>query len=89
MYVMSVTEDLLGELVPALVGAADDVRGHALPSTEALSHSGIPDPVALADGARAGGDLDLTTVLSLIETLPREDSAHLLSAFLQRFTAPR
>ena len=34
-------------------------------------------------------DLDLTTVLSLIEALPREDSAKLLSAFLQWFTAPR
>ncbi|GAA4113227.1 aminotransferase class V-fold PLP-dependent enzyme [Knoellia locipacati] len=89
LTITPVTEGLLGELVPALVAAADAVRGHALPSPEALSQNGIPDPVALADGARAGGDLDLTTVLMLIETLPREASAQLLSAFLQRFTAPR
>lgn len=89
LTITPVTEGLLGELVPVLIEAADAVRGHALPSPEALSHTGIPDPVALADGARAGGDLDLTTVLSLIEVIPREDSARLLSAFLQRFTAPR
>lgn len=89
LTITPVTEGLLGELVPALVESAGEVRGHALPSPEALSHTGIPDPVALADGAREGGDLDLTTVLSLIEALPRADSARLLSAFLQRFTAPR
>lgn len=89
LTITPVTEGLLEELVPALVAAADAVRGHALPSPDALSQSGMPDPVALADGARAGGDLDLTTVLVLIETLPREASAQLLSAFLQRFTAPR
>lgn len=88
LTITPVTQGLLGELIPALVGAADTVRGQALPSPEALSHTGIPDPVVLADGARAGGDLDLTTVLSLIEALPRKDSARLLSAFLQRFTAP-
>ncbi|MEO6019582.1 MAG: aminotransferase class V-fold PLP-dependent enzyme [Knoellia sp.] len=89
LTITPVTEGLLGELVPALVDAAETVRGQALPSPEGLSHTGIPDPVALADSARAGGDLDLTTVLSLIETLPREDSAALLSAFLRRFTSPR
>lgn len=89
LTITPVTEGLLDELLPVLRSAADAVRGHARPSPEALSQSGIPDPVALADGARAGGDLDLTTVLSLIENLPREDSARLLSAFLQRFTAPR
>jgi hypothetical protein len=89
LTVTPVTEGLLGELLPVLVGAADAVRGQGLPGPEVLSHNGIPDPVALADGARAGGELDLTTVLSLIEALPRADSARLLSAFLQRFTAPR
>jgi glutamate/tyrosine decarboxylase-like PLP-dependent enzyme len=89
LTVTPVTEGLLGELLPVLVGAADAVRGQGLPGPEVLSHNGIPDPVALADGARAGGELDLTTVLSLIEALPRVDSARLLSAFLQRFTAPR
>ena len=89
LTITPVTQGLLGELLPVLVGAADVVRGQALPSPEALSHNGIPDPVALADGAKAGGDLDLATVLSLIEALPRKDSARLLSAFLQRFTAPR
>ncbi|CAN7302937.1 pyridoxal phosphate-dependent decarboxylase family protein [Knoellia sp. LjRoot47] len=89
LTITPVTDGLLGELQPALVEGADEVRGHTLPSLEALSQNGIPDPVALADGARAGGDLDLTTVLMLIETLPREASAQLLSAFLQRFTAPR
>ena len=88
LTITPVTQGLLGELIPVLVSAADTVRGQALPSPEALSHTGIPDPVVLADGARAGGDLDLTTVLSLIEALPRKDSARLLSAFLQRFTAP-
>ena len=88
LTITPVTQGLLGELLPVLVSAADTVRGQALPSPEALSHTGIPDPVVLADGARAGGDLDLTTVLSLIEALPRKDSARLLSAFLQRFTAP-
>ena len=89
LTITPVTEGLLDELLPALVAAADEVRGQALPGPEALSLTDIPDPVALADGARAGGDLDLTTVLSLIEALPRDESAHLLSAFLQRFTAPR
>lgn len=89
LTITPVTEGLLDELVPALTAAADGVRGHALPSLDALSHTGIPDPVALADGARSGGDLDLTTILSLIEALPRAESARLLSAFLQRFTAPR
>lgn len=89
LTITPVTEGLLDALVPVLTKAADAVRGHALPSPEALSRNGIPDPVSLADGARAGGDLDLTAVLSLIEALPRDDSARLLSAFLQRFTAPR
>lgn len=89
LTITPVTEGLLDELVPCLATAGDAVRGRALPSPEAVSRTGIPDPVALADGARAGGDLDLTTVLSLIEALPRGDSAHLLSVFLQRFTAPR
>ncbi|MFC7491042.1 MULTISPECIES: pyridoxal phosphate-dependent decarboxylase family protein [unclassified Knoellia] len=88
LTITPVTERLLAELLPALVEASDEVRGQALPSPETLLGNGIPDPVALADGARAGGDLDLTTVLSLIEALPRADSAVLLSAFLQRFTAP-
>lgn len=49
----------------------------------------IPDPEAMAAAARAGGELDLAQVLSLIEALPREQSAELLRRFLAAFTAPR
>ncbi|MFW5473636.1 pyridoxal phosphate-dependent decarboxylase family protein [Knoellia sp. CPCC 206450] len=89
LTITPVTEGLLDELSAALVGGAEAVRGHAVPSPEALSADGIPDPAALADAARDGADLDLTGVLTLIEALPRDASAQLLSAFLQRFTAPR
>ena len=88
LTITPVTEGLVGELVSALEDGADAVRGVALPGPEALSQNGIPDPVELADAAREGGDLDLTSVLALIESLPRDRSAQLLTAFLQRFTAP-
>jgi len=89
LTITPVTEGLVSELGTALADGADEVRGHAVPSAEDLSADGIPDPVAWADAAREGGDLDLTAVFTLIEALPREASGGLLSAFLQRFTAPR
>lgn len=58
-------------------------------SPEPSSPAGLPDPAALADLARSTGDIDLTSVLQLIETLPREHSARLLTDFLAEFTAPR
>lgn len=85
-----VTESVLDDLLPALVEAADEVRGPgAEPATGRGEESPIPDPEALAEAARAGGDLDLAAVLALIEALPREHSARLLSTFLAAFTAPR
>lgn len=89
LTITPVTEGLVAELVPALTSAADAVRGQGIPDPGALSEDGIPDPAVLADNARSGGELDLTTVLTLIESLPRPQSARLLSAFLQRFTQPR
>ncbi|KGN40341.1 pyridoxal phosphate-dependent decarboxylase family protein [Knoellia aerolata] len=89
LTITPVTEGLVEQLAAALEGGAAAVRGAVLPGPEALSENGMPDPVALADAARSGGDLDLTSVLSLIEALPRDQSARLLTAFLQRFTAPR
>ncbi|MGB3764724.1 MAG: aspartate aminotransferase family protein, partial [Ornithinimicrobium sp.] len=59
------------------------------PDADAAPSDGIPDPAALAHTARTTGEIDLTTVLALIEALPREQSAQLLTAFLAEFTAPR
>jgi glutamate/tyrosine decarboxylase-like PLP-dependent enzyme len=89
LTITPVTEGLVDELAAALGDGADTVRGAVLPDLQAFSGSGAPDPVVLADAARAGGDLDLTSVLALIEALPRGQSAQLLTAFLQRFMAPR
>lgn len=91
-----VTEEVLPELVVALREAAEEVRGRsggppdggAGAGMPAEPH-GIPDPEALAEAARSGGELDLTQVLALIEALPREQAAELLRRFLAAFTAPR
>lgn len=94
LTVTPMTEGVLPELVRALEEAADEVRGWAQseePSPGASEPGdalGIPDPEELAQAARAGGDLDLTQVLELIEALPREQSAELLRRFLAAFTAP-
>ncbi len=98
LTITPVTEGLLAELLPALRAGADDARGHPAPTlaspttptdTSAAPADGIPDPAALAQAARTTGEIDLTTVLTLIEALPREQSAQLLTDFLAEFTAPR
>lgn len=94
LTITPVTLGLLDELLPALRDGADSARGQTL--TEARSDAetagvadGVPDPAALAELARTTGDIDLTSVLGLIEALPREQSAHLLTDFFAEFTAPR
>ncbi|MGC1207965.1 MAG: aspartate aminotransferase family protein, partial [Ornithinimicrobium sp.] len=88
LTITPVTEGLLPELLTAVRAGADDVRGREAGAPDAAA-DGIPDPAALAQAARSTGEIDLTTVLSLIEALPREDSARLLTDFLAEFTAPR
>jgi hypothetical protein len=66
--------------------AADDVRGRV---PERASDAGVPDPEALAVAARERGELDLTSVLALVEQLPRPLSAAMLIDFLATFTEPR
>ncbi|USQ79895.1 aminotransferase class V-fold PLP-dependent enzyme [Ornithinimicrobium faecis] len=80
------TAAILPALTTALREAADEVRGASVQLPADLP---VPDPAALAASARESGDLDLTQVLALIETLPRETSAGLLGQFLAAFTAPR
>ncbi|GAA4882047.1 pyridoxal phosphate-dependent decarboxylase family protein [Serinicoccus chungangensis] len=96
------TAGVLDELAAALRAGADDVRGQAAahgvgdaredaaaPATgDSAAPADLPDPVALARAARETGDLDLPSVLALIEALPREQSARLLVDFLAAFTAP-
>lgn len=79
------TVGVLPELTAVLRGCADEVRGATV---ELPPDAPVPDPVALAAGARESGDLDLTQVLALIEELPREATAGLLVEFLAAFTAP-
>ena len=79
------TAGVLPALTAALRASAEDVRGQAVQLPEDLP---VPDPVALATGARETRELDLTQVLALIEALPRETTAGLLSQFLAAFTAP-
>ncbi|MGB5953628.1 MAG: aminotransferase class V-fold PLP-dependent enzyme [Ornithinimicrobium sp.] len=67
-------------------GAADSAGGAGNTQTPA---NGIPDPAELANLARETGEIDLASVLTLIEVLPREQSAQLLTSFLAEFTAPR
>lgn len=88
LTVTPVTEDLLGELSVALPAAADRVRGRRGLDLSDLDPALVPDPAELARGARGGGGLDLTSVLALVEALPREYSANLLTRFLAEFTAP-
>ncbi len=94
LTITPVTLGLLGELFPALSEGANAARGQHTPAApsdaeDADPTDGIPDPAALAELARTTGEIDLTAVLGLIEALPREQSAHLLTAFLAEFTAPR
>lgn len=79
------TLGVLPELTTVLRESADEVRGATV---ELPADVSVPDPVALAAGARKDGELDLTQVLALIEALPREVSAGLLGQFLAAFTAP-
>lgn len=80
---------VLEELGAALVAGAEAVRGRPAPRPDATDGPAeVPDPVALAQGAREGGELDLPAVLALVEALPREQSARLLVDFLAAFTAP-
>ncbi|MDO5741180.1 MAG: pyridoxal-dependent decarboxylase [Ornithinimicrobium sp.] len=85
LTITPVTERVLAELIPVLIAAADEVRGAP---ERAEAAGAIPDPAQLAAAARAGGELDLASVLALIEMLPREQSAGLLTAFLAEFVAP-
>lgn len=87
LTVTPVTAGVLEPLRRAVVEAADEVRGR-LPAGPG-GDGGVPDPRQLARAARAGGELDLTAVLALIEVLPREQSARLLTEFLAAFTEPR
>lgn len=80
------TASVLPELTGVLRESADAVRGARV---ELPADLPVPDPAVLAAGARESGDLDLTQVLALIEALPRETTAGLLSQFLAAFTAPR
>lgn len=80
------TAAVLPELTTALRESAATVRGARV---ELPADLPVPDPAVLAAGARESGDLDLTQVLALIEALPRETTAGLLSQFLAAFTAPR
>ncbi|MGB3858593.1 MAG: aminotransferase class V-fold PLP-dependent enzyme [Ornithinimicrobium sp.] len=97
LTITPVTEGLLAELLPALRSGADAARGETAsapaspspPDEDSAPSDGIPDPAALAHTARTTGEIDLTTVLALIEALPRDQSAQLLTAFLAEFTAPR
>lgn len=79
------TRGVLPELTAVLRESADEVRGRTVELPADLS---VPDPVALAARAREIGELDLTQVLALIESLPREVSAGLLVEFLAAFVAP-
>ncbi len=68
----------------ALRDGADAARGHhAIPTQTDVGAvdpmDSIPNPTALAEVARTTGEIDLTSVLGLIEALPREDSARLLT----------
>ncbi|MFK5633717.1 pyridoxal phosphate-dependent decarboxylase family protein [Ornithinimicrobium sp. LYQ103] len=98
LTITPVTDRVLGELVEALAAGADDVRGQVAPglgggraggSDPASGESSLPDPTELARAAREDGELDLTAVLALIETLPRDVSARMLVEFLAAFTEPR
>jgi hypothetical protein len=86
LTITPVTDRVVGKLVEALAGGADEVRGVAPPELVAES---LPDPAELARTAREDGELDLTAVLALIEVLPREVSARMLVDFLAAFTEPR
>jgi sphinganine-1-phosphate aldolase len=88
LTVTPVTARVLEELVAALSAGADDVRG-ADRAAPAPAGSPVPDPAALARAARRDGQLDLTSVLALIEALPRESSAGMLVDFLATFTEPQ
>ncbi|WP_342447096.1 hypothetical protein [Ornithinimicrobium sp. CNJ-824] len=98
LTVTPVTAGLIDELTGALAGGADDVRGQAGAGSDGgpdaagggvVGSAGLPDPAELARAAREDGELDLTAVLALIETLPREVSARMLVDFLAEFTEPR
>lgn len=95
LTITPVTAGLVDELRAVLPAAADAVRGMpggaaALAAAAAASGKApaIPDPVQLAAGARSGAALDMSSVLALIEAMPRDESARLLVAFLQEFTRP-
>jgi len=94
LTITPVTLGLLDELLPSLRDGADATRGNHTTNApgdaaDADPVDDIPDPAALAELARTTGEIDLTTVLCLIEALPRESSARLLTDFLAEFTAPR
>ncbi|MGD8202287.1 aminotransferase class V-fold PLP-dependent enzyme [Ornithinimicrobium sp. W1679] len=96
LTVTPVTAGVLDELTGALAGGSDDVRGQAGAGSGKAAGGGVaaasgsvPDPAELARAAREDGELDLTAVLALIETLPREVSARMLVEFLATFTEPR
>lgn len=87
LTVTPVTAGVLEPLRRAMVEAADEVRGR-VPAGPGEGDV-VPNPQQLARAARSGGELDLTAVLALIEVLPREQSARLLTEFLAAFTEPR
>ncbi|ANS80367.1 Pyridoxal-dependent decarboxylase [Serinicoccus hydrothermalis] len=89
LTITPVTSGVAGELAAALVAGAEDVRGQTggVPGSAAQGEVPVPDPADLARQARETGELDLASVLALIEALPRERSAALLVDFLAEFTA--
>lgn len=91
LTITPVTTRVVEELLAALVAGADEVRGQGAgePADQGVGEAmALPDPAALARAAREHGELDLTSVLALIEVLPRETSAGMLVDFLAEFTEP-
>lgn len=85
---LTITPATLGVLAPltaALEAAADEVRGQV---PQLPQDAEVPDPAALAVAARERGELDLTSVLALVEQLPRGTTASMLVDFLATFTEP-
>ncbi|OLT17329.1 pyridoxal-dependent decarboxylase [Serinicoccus sp. CUA-874] len=85
LTITPVTSGVLEELGAALVAGAEEVRGRAGAGLPAQEVAAPPDPALLARTAWESGELDLASVLGLIEALPRERSAALLVDFLAEF----
>ncbi|WP_407317225.1 aspartate aminotransferase family protein [Isoptericola halotolerans] len=104
LTVTPVTESVLGELVPALVAAADEVRGAPRPDVTDLL-TGMPDgdldsgtAAALLgtlglDGSRIGADGPgvgaMAPLLAALESVPAPVAERLLTELLARLVEPR